>query len=414
MGRYKDDKRYHRVAKFLMEQVLSDKIKIVRIIARLNIGGPAIHAILLSRGFNGGGYKDILVTGRSSESEGDMTEVAQNNGVKPILVSALGRNIAFLKDFMSLCALYSILKREKPDIVHTHTAKAGMLGRVAAILAGVPVKIHTFHGHVLSGYFGPFKTGLFKSIERILSYFTDKVVVVSEGVRREMVDKLKVVSADKCVVIKLGLDLKPFLENQGLVGSFRKEIGLDRDTLSVGMVGRLVPIKNHEMFLNVARRIKNIAPDIKVKFIVIGDGETRKRMEGYAKKMNLEGDLIFTGWVKNLPAVYADLDVVALTSLNEGTPVSLIEAMTSGRPVIATDVGGVKDIVMDNENGFLIRSEDVDGFTNKLLELLKNKDKRRIFGARGREFAREQYSEERLMKDIKNLYGECLNNRRQK
>ena len=194
-----------------------EKIKIVRIITRLNIGGPAIHTILLSNGLGGFGYESILITGKPSDQEGDMTDFARANGVKPILLSELGRDISFRNDTVALFKLYSILKKEKPDIVHTHTAKAGTIGRMAAILAGVPIKVHTFHGHVLSGYFGFFKTRFFTAIEKFLGLFTDKVIVVSESVRDQIVGKLKIVPANKCAVIKLGFDLIDFLDNDKLI-----------------------------------------------------------------------------------------------------------------------------------------------------------------------------------------------------
>ena len=346
-----------------------EKIKIVRIITRLNIGGPAIHTILLSNGLGGFGYESILITGKPSDQEGDMTDFARANGVKPILLSELGRDISFRNDTVALFKLYSILKKEKPDIVHTHTAKAGTIGRMAAILAGVPIKVHTFHGHVLSGYFGPFKTKFFTAIEKFLGVFTDKVIVVSESVRDQIVGKLKIVPDDKCAVIKLGFDLKDFLDNDKLKGIFRKEFNIASDVLLIGIVGRLVPIKNHKMFLNVIRKVMdNKSPGLNLKFLIIGDGELRRRLEEDVRDMGLSNAVIFTGWVKDIAKVYADLDIIVLTSLNEGTPVSLIEAMASARPVVATSVGGVVDIVFNDKNGLLVGSNDVEGFAGALLK----------------------------------------------
>lgn len=382
--------------------------KVLRIIARLNIGGPAIHAILLSSALSDASYKNILVCGSVGESEGDMIYLAEDHCVKPMVIPELGREISFTKDLRAFFKLYSIMRRERPDIVHTHTAKAGALGRLAAIFAGVPVRIHTFHGHIFDGYFSPFKAALFIFIERCLAGFTNKVIVVSEGVREELVDKLKVVSPDRCVVVRLGLELREFLNNESMKRSFRKKIDVGEDVLLVGIIGRLVPIKNHRMFLDIARKVKDDAPDLRVKFLIIGDGESRKYLEDYSKKLGLCGSVFFTGWVNSLPEVYADLDVVALTSLNEGTPVSLIEAMASARPVVSTAVGGVKDIVFNDENGLLVKSMDVDDFSCKLLLLLRDREKRMRMGLRGREFVKDRHCKDRLVRDIRDLYDSCL------
>jgi len=384
--------------------------KTIRIIARLNIGGPAIHAILLNSGLNKDGYKDILISGSVSESEGDMLYLAREHGVEPVIISELEREISFWKDFKAFLKLFGIMRRERPDIVHTHTAKAGALGRLAAMMAGVPIVVHTFHGHAFDGYFSPVKARIFLWIERLLGNFTHKVIAVSESVRDEISGKLKIVDRTKCVVIPLGLELDKFLDNAGLNGRFRARLGLPADMLLVGIVGRLVPIKNHSFFLKIARRARELAPDLNMKFLIIGDGELKGELMAASREMGLV-DVIFTGWIRDLPEVYAGLDVVALTSLNEGTPVSLIEAMASGRAVISTEAGGVKDMIRDGENGVLVKHRDLEGFSAALVELLKNGKKRESIGVRGREFARERYCKERLLRDIERLYEECLSGR---
>lgn len=385
--------------------------KVVRIIARLNIGGPAIHTVMLTSELNKRGLRDVLVCGKVSDSEGDMMYFAKENNVTPIVIPELGREVSLLKDLKSLAEIFSIIKREKPDIVHTHTAKAGTLGRIAAIFAGVPVKIHTFHGHVFDGYFSPVKARIFIFIEKILALFTDRVVTVSALVKDEMVNKLKVIKADKCVIVPLGFDLNKFTACESYGGVFRKELNVGRNVFLVGIIGRLVPIKNHNMFLRAAKNIVNINKDVEIKFVIIGDGECAGQLKEEVKRLGLEDDVIFTGWKKNLASVYADLDIVALTSLNEGTPVSIIEAMACAKPVVATDVGGVRDLVVHGENGFLVKSGDVKDFSDRLSELLADKDKRLQFGLRGRDAVRVKYSKERLVNDIESLYEECLRNK---
>lgn len=383
-------------------------IKLLRIITRLNIGGPAIHTILLSSTLNKNGYKDILICGKVSESEGDMIYLARDKGLDPITVPTLGRDISFKKDVQAFISLYSIIRKEKPDIIHTHTAKAGALGRLAAIFAGVPVKIHTFHGHVFDGYFNPFRAKLFIFIERFLALFTDKVIAVSDSVKDDIVNRLKVAKNSKSTVIPLGFELEKFLRCEAKKGIFRKKIGLSDDALLVGIVGRLVPIKNHRMLLDVARTILNKNSNLNIKFLIVGDGELKNILMVYTKKLNLENHVIFTGWIEDLASVYADLDVVALTSLNEGTPVSLIEAMASAKPVIATAVGGVRDLISEDKNGLLANSNDAEDFSKKLLKLLEDNDMRLKFGIHGRGFVKEKYSKNRLVADIENLYKECL------
>ncbi len=390
-------------------------MKIVRIIARLNIGGPAIHTVLLSSELNKTSlYKDILVCGKVKDCEGDMSYLAAEKGLTPIIVPQLGRDISLYGDFLAFLKIYSILRREKPDIVHTHTAKAGALGRLAALCAGVPIRIHTFHGHVFDGYFSPIKAKAFLWIEKFLAFFTDRLITVSEKVRDEIVDKLKVAAGSKCVVVPLGFELQKFLECEKRKGSFRKDIGVDEKTLLVGIVGRLVPIKNHVMFIDIAKEVldKKIIP--KIKFVIIGDGELRSFLESRSKELGIEKDIIFTGWERDLSSVYADLDVVALTSFNEGTPVSIIEAMASGKPVIATSVGGVADIVEDGKNGFLVKSNDRHEFSEKLIRLLQNEGEKVSFGKVGRERVRHKYSKDRLVKDIESLYEECGKERSKK
>lgn len=386
--------------------------KIVRIIARLNIGGPSIHTVLLSSELTKRGHRDLLVCGKVSDSEGDMIYLAKDKNITPLIISDMARDISPLKDLKAFFALLGILRRERPDIVHTHTAKAGTLGRLAAICAGVPIRVHTFHGHVFDGYFNPVKARIFLTIERTLALFTDRVITVSECVRKEIVDKLKIVRSDKCVVVPLGFELDRFLTCEKLRGGFRQELGIGPDVLLIGIVGRLVPIKNHVMFLDAASKI--VSKDIpeKVKFVIIGDGECAGHLKDYARRLRLQDDILFTGWRHDLAPVYADLDIVALTSLNEGTPVSIIEAMASGRSVVATDVGGVRDLVASGENGYLVRSNDVDGFAGKLIDLIRNADTRARFGARGRLSVKDRYSKERLVNDIESLYEECLRQKR--
>jgi GT2 family glycosyltransferase/glycosyltransferase involved in cell wall biosynthesis len=403
-----------------------EKIKVLRVIARLNIGGPAIHVHLLTRGLDGKKFQSILVTGRISPREGDMSYLFDFSDSNPIMIPELQREISLKLDLKALVRIFKILRREKPDIVHTHTAKAGSNTRLAVFLYNIisdkKVRIvHTFHGHVFEGYFSRVKSFLFVWIERLMARETDVIVGISETQRKELVDKYKIAPYRKIKKVELGFDLKPFLHAEDLKGQFRQKMGLDDNTILIGIVGRLVPIKNHSMFLKGAKIFLERNKEISVRFIIVGDGELREELADYCEKMRLSDYVHFCGWMRDLPFVYADLDILALTSLNEGTPVSIIEAMASSVPVISTDAGGVMDLLgppngtplsngfVVHEQGILCRKNDAFGFANGLKYLLdidiKEKEERL---ARARSFVEHRFSEKRMLHDIESLYLELM------
>ncbi len=378
--------------------------KILRIIARLNVGGPAIHVSLLSAGLNHGRYHTTLVAGSIGEHEGDMSYLAASYGVQPVFLPELGREIGWKNDVRALKQLMRLMRREKPDIVHTHTAKAGTLGRLAAMAAGVPVKVHTFHGHVFHSYFSPRKTRIFLAIERFLARRTDRIIVLSEQQAHEIADVYQVAPREKLSIIPLGFDLDGFLSAEQHRGKLRAELGLPSDALIVSIVGRLVPVKNHRLFFEMARRVAAELPH--AYFVIVGDGELRSALEEEAASL---GDRAhFLGWRRDLPVIYADSDVVALTSVNEGTPVALIEAMASGTPVVATRVGGVPDIVYNGETGIVVEPHNADALTAAVRELLSNSAQREKLGAAGRDSVRERFDKQRLIEDVTQLYDELL------
>jgi len=370
-------------------------MKILRIIARLNIGGPARNAVLLSEGF----HDTVLVCGEAGESEGDMMYLAREKGIKPIMVKELGRELSWKDDWAAFWKIYKIICEVKPDIIHTHTAKAGALGRFAGILYGKAILIHTFHGHVFSGYFGKIKTIFFIWVERFLALFTDRIITVSENLKKELVEKYRIAPEKKFSVVKLGFELDEL---------FKLPLKQNSEVINIGIIGRLVPIKNHKMMLRVVQGQSQKAGTVPVHYIIIGDGELRGELEKYAEELGIIDSVEFKGWVKDLKAIYEELDIVALTSLNEGTPVSLIEAMASARPVVATRVGGVADIVEDGKSGYLVESEDVEEFSRKLADLIKDPEKRSKFGEYGRNIVKNRFSKERLIKDIEKLYNNTL------
>ncbi|HEU4795704.1 MAG TPA: glycosyltransferase [Pyrinomonadaceae bacterium] len=390
--------------------------KIVRIIARLNVGGPAKHVVWLTSGLEEAGYRSLLVTGTVPPGEEDMSYFADEAGVTPLYIPEMSREIS-LKDAVTTWKLFRLLLRERPDIVHTHTAKAGTVGRVAGFfyrwltpgaLVGRPRPckfVHTYHGHVFHSYYGGLKTRAFLTIERLLARLvTDRVVVISEQQREEINKTFRVGRRDQIRIIRLGLDLTPFSNYADRRARFRGELGVDDETVLVGIVGRLTEIKNHEFFLESVARV---GLD-NVRYVIIGDGSLRESLEAKARSLGVEKKVIFAGGRKDPEYFYPALDIVALTSRNEGTPLTLIEAMANARPVIATLVGGVVDL-LGNERGIGIRPYDVDAFAAGLGTLIKDKMLRDKLGRSGFEFVEQNYRKERLLEDIKGLYRELAN-----
>ena len=392
-------------------------MKIVRIIARLNVGGPAKHVTWLTAGLQDATYRSLLVAGTVPPGEEDMGYFADGAGVTPFYIPEMSREIS-LNDAVTVWKLYRLFLRERPDIVHTHTAKAGTVGRVAGFfyrwltpgtLVGRPRAckfVHTYHGHVFHSYYGPSRTRLFLAIERMLArLITDRLIVVSEQQGAEIGNDFRVGRQGQIKVVPLGLDLSVFADHASRRARFREELGIDDETVLVGIVGRLTEIKNHRMFLNTVARLKG---QTRMRFVVIGDGSLRENLEQQARSLGLQSDVIFTGGRRDPEYFYPALDIVALTSLNEGTPLTLIEAMANARPVVATSVGGVVDLLADGR-GICVPSGDEEAFASALKELAADRQLQKDLGARGLEFVERVYRKERLVEDIKRLYGELLN-----
>jgi glycosyltransferase involved in cell wall biosynthesis len=427
-------------------------MKIVRVIARLNVGGPARHVAWLTAATRKAGIESLLVAGKVPPGEDDMTYFAVEQGVSPIIIPEMSREISPL-DVLAIWKLFRLFLRERPDVVHTHTAKAGTVGRVAgwfyrwltpSLLWGRPRRclfVHTYHGHIFHSYYGPLKTKLFLNIERLLAHMTDRVVVISQrqyqeinvefGVGRK--DQFALIPEGQFAIIPIGLDTSVFANWQERRKAARENLGVAATDLAVGIIGRLTAIKNHKLFLEIAARYKQLFESgaaekpARVRFVVIGDGDLRPALEEQARNLGLQADVTFTGLRDDPENFYAALDVVALTSLNEGTPLTLIEAMANARPVIATAVGGVADLVGNCEQatsassdgtaqpgytvcerGVLVEANDADNFCYGLNFLLARESLRREMGERGRVFVEQNYSKDRLVSDMLALYDELL------
>ena len=377
-------------------------IKILRAITRLNIGGPAIHAILLSRALNDGAlFQSTLVTGTTAPHEGDMLDLAHARSVEPLVLPSLGREISPMDDLVSLARMVKLVRRLQPDIVHTHMAKAGTVGRLAARICGVPLVVHTYHGHVFHSYFSPAKTRVFLTIERALGLATNRIIVVGDG-QRDEIASYGVAPLRKLTTIRLGLELDQFLEAESHRGELRRELGIDPQAPLVGIVGRLVPIKAPELFLQAAVSIREALPS--AEFLVVGDGERRQELESLVNQLGLSQSVRFLGWRRDLVRVYADLDVVALSSLNEGSPVVLIEALAAARPVVATAVGGVPEVVIHGQTGLTVPVSDVSALSESILTLLRDRSLADRLGQAGRQHVYPRYDSSRLVDDVRQLY----------
>ena len=397
-----------------------ERIRILRIIARLNIGGPAIQAITLSHAFSEGPYRSLLLCGQVSPDEGDMSYLAESKGVKPVVLPSLGREISAAGDARSFMKVRDVVREFRPHIIHTHTAKAGTVGRLAGLSLNLAREsrtrirlVHTFHGHVFHDYFGALKTRLFIEIERFLARFTDRIVVISPLQRKDICETYRIAGSENVRVIPLGFDLSPYrrqplLEERDSQGPFL-----------VGIVGRLTHVKNHRLLLEAARDLRDQAEGRSFRFLVVGDGELKGELVRRAAELGVGESVQFTGWKKEMPSIYGMLDAVALTSLNEGTPVTLIEAMAAGRPVIATDVGGVRDLLgaVDTRSpegyklarrGILIPSGHREALTKAFLFASENRDLLSRMAREARSFVLREFGLERLTGDLDGLYRELL------
>ncbi len=382
-------------------------VKIVRVIARLNVGGPALHVTYLTEGLASRGYETTLVAGDVARGEESMERVANSAGVEIVRLPGLSRELSPVHDLVAALRLARILRDVRPDVVHTHTAKAGAVGRFAALFAGRPrpVVVHTFHGHVLRGYFGTVGSRLFRAIERILAIMSDRLVAVSPEVRDELVG-LGIAPASKFEVIRLGIDLEPRVRFDGDPSEVRRRLGIPQEAFLVGWFGRMTAVKRTEDLLRVLVALRRHGVDAAL--LLVGDGDDRPRLEELAHELGVARSCLFLGYQEDVAPFYAISDAVVLTSANEGTPVTIIEALAAGRPVVVTDVGGVADVVEDGVTGFLVDAGDADAMADRLAKLAADPSLAAALGAEGRRSVTERYAVSRLVDDVDRLYRSLL------
>ena len=406
--------------------------RILRIINRFNLGGPTHNAAYLTKHLPGD-YETLLVGGQWDESEEGSKHILDAIGVEPLILPEMRRDIAPWRDRTAYRRVKQLIKDFKPDIVHTHAAKAGAVGRMAASEMGVKVIVHTFHGHVFHSYFGQLRTTMYKNIERFLAKRSNRIIAISELQKNELVDEHRICPADKVSVIPLGFDLSRFQQDQAAKRAhFRRVYGVADDEIAIGIVGRLVPIKNHDLFLKGLHEVRERSGK-RIRAFIVGDGEERERLEGVTRGLGLSmevgpyfnghgfghgvngkpvvrpADVTFTSWIKEIDIVNAGVDVVALTSFNEGTPVSLIEAQAANRPIVSTNVGGIGNVVLPGRTALLSASDDQAGFCSNLLQVVQDDGLRARMAMDGWDHVKQRYHYTRLVADTAHLYNQLLN-----
>lgn len=391
--------------------------RVLRILNRLIIGGPAINATYLTK-YMAPEFETMLVIGGKDSHEQDADHLSMDLGITPVEVPEMKRDISPIDDGIAYRKIKRLIEKFRPDIVHTHAAKSGVIGRLAADACKVPVIVHTFHGHVFHSYFNKWKTNAFINIERYLARRSTGIIAISEMQKHELANIYKICPPEKMKIIPLGLDLDKFQEHQDMKrAEFRRQYHIYDGDIAIGIIGRVVPVKNHSLFVAAAKKVLEQTSE-RVKFIIVGDGDMRQQMEAefrnagidyaYYPQDKREATAICTSWQTDMDVVLAGLDIVALTSHNEGTPVSLIEAQAACRPVVSTNVGGVGDVVVDNQCGFITEPGDATIFAEALLQLINKPEMRTYFGTQGRNFVQSKYSYQRLVSDMSDYYYTML------
>ncbi len=391
--------------------------KILRITNRFNLGGPTYNVAYLSK-YLAPEFETLLVGGTKDESEEGSEYIVENLGLKPVIIPEMRREINFKNDYLAYKKLKAIIREFKPDIVHTHAAKAGALGRLAAISCGVPIIYHTFHGHIFNSfYFGKLKTAFYKIIEQYLARKSTKIIAISTIQAEELVNQHNIFKQEKLLLVPLGFDLQKFQENiPEKRKKFRERYKISDNEIVISIIGRLVMIKNHSLFLEAVKLVKEKS-NKKIRIMIVGDGIERKNIENKARELKLEfcdgsaesfKTITFTSWIKDIDWVCAGSDIIALTSLDEGTPVSLIEAQAANKPIVSTNVGGIENVVIPDKTALLSENNMLQPFAENLLKLVENDNLRLEMSKLGWEHVKSKFHFTRLVNDVRTSYLQSL------
>jgi glycosyltransferase involved in cell wall biosynthesis len=376
-------------------------IRVMRIIARMNVGGPAVQVSGLMRGFNPTEFDHRLYTGYCAEDEADYLDTVATD-VKSFRIDGFGRRVSLLGDLKAFFALINEIRNFKPDVIHTHTAKAGFLGRVASIVSLLPsIRVHTFHGHLLNGYFGPFRRSLVVIVEKLLAIFTNELLAVGDKVREDLL-RAGIGSRSKFGLMPPGLSIGELPSRE----ESRIALGLETNGLQCAFIGRVTQIKRPDRFLDVVSELKK--RNVRLDFLIAGDGELLERCRDRIKKEVLPVRIL--GWQSDIERVLSAADIVVLTSDNEGTPLSLIQAGMAGLPVVSTKVGSVHEVVLDGITG-IVTTLNVLEIANALENLYRDQELRDRLGKAAQEFTLANFGVDRLVQDHEQLYKRLIANR---
>lgn len=377
-------------------------VRVLRIITRLNVGGPAAHVAMLTRRMSGR-FETTVVTGSEGPGEGSALAVGRIRLPRPpVRVARLQRKVSPFDDLVAFVSLIRLMRRHKPDIVETHLAKAGALGRIAAAICGVPVRVHTFHGNVFAGYFTPTQGRFVVEVEKRLARITTRLIALTEGQRSELVRRG--FPPGKIVVMRLGIEMDEFARRDR--AESRRALGLSIQGELVGIVGRLTPIKDVPTFLRAVAELIRARPSVRA--LVSGDGEEADGLRSLARELGIEDRCSFIGWRTDLSTVYSALDVLALSSLSEGSPMSVLEAMAVGCPVVATRAGGVPDLISDGKDGLLVPPRDPSALAGAIARLLDDPGLARSLATSAHARVRAEHDPSRLARDAERLYEELV------
>lgn len=392
--------------------------RILRILNRFNLGGPVHNAAYLTR-YLSSGWRTLLVGGPPEAAEADATDLVTGLGIEPRLIPQMRRAVHPANDILAYRQILRIIDDFKPDIVHTHASKAGTIGRLAAVARGVKTVVHTFHGHVFDGYFNPAKTRLFIRIERALAYKTSRIIALSGSQRHDLSKTYAIAPPERIAVVPLGLDLAPFRADKiARRTAFRGRFDIGDDEIAVGIIGRLVPVKDHALFLEGIRRaLRQTGKPLRA--FIIGDGELKDELIRRCRDLGMSwavaargqvprAAVTFTSWINPIHDAYPGLDIVAMTSRNEGTPVSLIEAQACGVPIVTAGVGGIEDIVLPGRTALVFRNGDVTDFAQKLSLMAEKVSVRRVPAEYGWDHVKNRFHYRRLVSDMEKVYASLL------
>ena len=382
------------------------KVKVLQIVTRLCIGGVAPYVVSLLRGLDAAYYQQELICGLEGPGEGSLRPDIEAQGHSPIVVPQLIGNTSLnCSDALAFAQILRLLRRMRPIIVHTHTTKAGLLGRLGARLIGVPIVVHTFHGLILKDHYGAAKTRMLRAVERYLGKLSDRLIAISEDNQKDLL-RYRVAAAEKIELIPLGFELDRFISGNVQRGVLHRELNLDPAIKLIGIVGRIAPIKNHRLFLDAA--VLLFARQATAHAVVIGDGDLRPEVESYARQLGIADRVSFLGWRHDLPEVYAGLDVVVISSNNEGTPLSAIEAMAAGRPVVATKVGGLPDVISDSKTGYLVEPKNPEQLAFAIERVLQGGGTISDLVHNARGAVKDRFNIKRFSSDMNLLYQRLL------